>query len=371
MRPEQFLEVAVVQASAPLFDAVSGMEKACRLIVEAGASGARLVVLPEAFVGGYPRGLSFGAVVGSRTREGRNLFARYHEGALEVPGPGIERLGAAARRAKAFVAVGVVEREAGHPGTLYCALLYFGPDGTLLGRHRKLKPTASERLVWGEGDASGLTVLDTPFGRVGGLICWENYMPLARAALQRMGVTVHLAPTADARPAWQATMVHVAVEGRAFVLGCNQVTTKGDYPADLLAHPEIQALPDVLCRGGSVIVSPLGDVVAGPVWDEERILRARLDLREVVRARLDFDAAGHYARPDVFRFEVPGLPEPISCRPASEEGAPAGGTDPRTRSRSTPASAASSPAAAPPRRRRTPGRGSRRRPPASRRPGSP
>ena len=308
---ERFLEVAAVQASSPLFDSRKAVEKACRLIEEAAGSGARLVLLPEAFIGGYPRGLSFGTVVGSRSGEGRDLYARYHEGALEVPGPGVERLGAAAAKAKAYVAVGAVERAAGHPGTLYCSLLYFGPDGSLLAKHRKLKPTGAERLVWGEGDATGLVTVDTPHGRIGGLICWENYMPLARAALHRQGVTIHLAPTADARPSWQATMVHIALEGRAFVVGCNQVTTRRDLPAELLSHPEIQGLPEVLCRGGSVIVSPLGEVLAGPVWDEERILRARLDLREIARARYDFDPAGHYDRPDVFRFEVPGIPLPV------------------------------------------------------------
>ncbi len=310
---ENVLEVAVVQAGSLLFDGAGCVDKACRLVGEAAATGARLVLLPEAFIGGYPRGLSFGAVVGSRSAEGRELWERYHAAALEIPGPGVERLGAAAAVAKAFVAVGAIERDAGRPGTLYCSLLYFGPDGALLGRHRKLKPTASERLVWGEGDASGLTVLDTPYGRVGGLICWENYMPLARAALYERGVGVYLAPTADARPAWQATMVHIALEGRVFVLGCNQFTTKSTYPADLLDHPEIKGLPDVLCRGGSVIVSPLGEVLAGPLWGEEGILRARLDLRDIVRARFDFDPAGHYARPDIFAFAVPGMPEPVQC----------------------------------------------------------
>ena len=211
-------------------------------------------------------------------------------------------------------------------------------------------------------------MLETPFGRIGGLICWENYMPLARAALQRQGVTIHLAPTADARPGWQSTMVHIALESRAFVLGCNQVTTKRDYPTELLALPEIAALPDVLCRGGSVVVSPLGEVLAGPVWDEERILRARLNLRETARARFDFDPAGHYARPDVFRFDVPGAPEPVRVDARTAEASAA----PRTRSPWTPASAAPSPAdASPSRPRRTPGTGSRPRRPASRRRASP
>jgi nitrilase len=305
------LEVAVVQAGSLLFDGPACVDKACHLIAEAAAMGARLVLLPEAFLGGYPRGLSFGAVVGSRSSEGRELWARYHAAALEIPGPGMERLSAAAAAAKAYVAVGAIERDAGLPGTLYCSLLYFAPDGTLLGRHRKLKPTASERLVWGEGDASGLICIDTLYGRIGGLICWENYMPLARAAMYRQGVGIYLAPTADARLVWQSTMVHVALEGRAFVLGCNQFVTKAMYPSDLVKQPEIASFPDVLCKGGSVIVSPLGEVLAGPLWGEEGILYARLDLQDIVRARLDFDPAGHYARPDVFVFDVPGMPAPV------------------------------------------------------------
>jgi nitrilase len=317
------LEVAVVQAGSLLFEGPACVDKACRLIAEAGAMGAELVLLPEAFIGGYPRGLSFGAVVGSRSSEGRDLWARYHAAAIEIPGPGIERLGAAAASAKAYVAVGAIERDSGRPGTIYCSLLYFGPDGTLLGRHRKLRPTASERVVWGEGDATGLVCLDTPYGRIGGLICWENYMPLARAAMYRQGVGIYLAPTADARLVWQSTMVHVALEARAFVLGCNQFVTKGMYPADVVTRPEIAELPNVLCKGGSVIVSPLGEVLAGPLWGEEGILRARLDLRDIVRSRLDFDADGHYARPDIFTFDVPGMPEPVPC---GSRGSPGVGT---------------------------------------------
>jgi nitrilase len=310
---EDILEVAVVQAGSLVFDGPGCVEKACHLIGEAGSMGARLVLLPEAFIGGYPRGLSFGTVVGNRSPEGRELWARYHAASLEIPGPGMEQLSAAAAAAKVYVAVGVIERDAGRAGTIYCSLLYFAPDGAFLGRHRKLKPTASERLVWGEGDASGLISLDTPYGRVGGLICWENYMPLARAAMYRQGLGIYLAPTADARPVWQATMVHIALEARAFVLGCNQFFTKAMYPVDLLRQPEFRGLPDLLCEGGSVIVSPLGEVIAGPLWGEEGILRARLNLRDIVRARFDFDAIGHYARPDVFRFDVPGMPEPVRC----------------------------------------------------------
>ena len=190
----------------------------------------------------------------------------------------------------------------GHPvpdrvatgGTLYCTILYFGPDGALLGKHRKLKPTGSERLIWGEGDASTLTVLETPLGRLGGLICWENYMPQARLAMYAQGVELYVAPTADARDSWQATMRHIALEGRCFVLGCNQFVTKSMHPADLPCLDELAAQPEVMCRGGSVIVGPLGDVLAGPLYDAEGILTADLDLGEIVRARLDFDVVGHY-----------------------------------------------------------------------------
>jgi nitrilase len=301
--------VAVAQAAPRLFDREGTVEKAQRLIAEAAAAGAQVIVFPEAFIPAYPRGLSFGAVVGSRTAEGRRLFERYWANAVDVPSPAVAQLGAAAREAGAYVVMGVIERETrGARGTLYCAVLYFGPDGRLLGKHRKLKPTAAERLIWGEGDGSTLTVIDTPFGRMGGLICWENYMPLARAALYEKGVELYVAPTADSRDAWQATARHIALEGRCFFLGCNQFVTRSMYPADLPGFDELAAQPEIMCRGGSVIVSPLGDVVAGPLWDQEGILYADLDMGEIARARFDFDVTGHYARPDVFTLLVNSKP---------------------------------------------------------------
>jgi nitrilase len=199
----------------------------------------------------------------------------------------------------------VIERDTDTSGgTLYCTLLYFGPDGSLLGKHRKLKPTAAERLIWGEGDGSTLTAIRTGFGVMGGLICWENYMPLARMAMYGQGVELYLAPTADSREVWQATMRHIALEGRCFVLGCNQFVTKAMYPDDLEGIEELESQPEVMCRGGSVIVSPLGEVLAGPLYDEEGILYAELDMGEVVRGKFDFDVVGHYARPDVFKLVV-------------------------------------------------------------------
>jgi nitrilase len=299
------VRTAVIQAAPILFDREATVAKSCELIAKAGKMDADLIVFPEAFIPAYPRGLSFGMVVGSRTDEGRQMWQRYFANAVDVPSPATERIGEAAQAANAYVVMGVIERAG---GTLYCTMLYFGRDGRLLGKHRKLKPTGSERLIWGEGDGSTLTVIDTEFGKVGGLICWENYMPLARMAMYSQGVDIYLAPTADSRDSWQATMQHIALEGRCFVLGCNQFVTKTMYPADLLESEELASQPEVMCRGGSVIVSPVGQIMAGPLYGEEGILCADLDMGEVVRSKLDFDVVGHYARPDVFSFKVIGNP---------------------------------------------------------------
>ena len=301
----QRLKVAVVQASSILFNCEATIEKTCRLILEAARQDAKLILFPEAFIPAYPRGLSFGAVVGSRSSSGRRTWQRYWENAIDVPGPAIESIGETVREAGVYLAIGVIERDTQFSqGTLYCTLLYFSPDGELLGKHRKLKPTGSERLIWGEGDGSTLTVLDTEVGKIGGLICWENYMPLARMAMYSKGVEIYLAPTADARDSWQYTLRHIACEGRCFVLGCNQFLTKEMYPDDLEDLDELDQHPDVMCRGGSVIISPFGDVLAGPLYDKEGMLFADLDLNEVVRGKYDFDVVGHYARPDVFQLVV-------------------------------------------------------------------
>jgi nitrilase len=305
------VQVAIVQAAPVLFDREATVEKACQLTVEAAAQGTKLILFPEAFIPAYPRGLSFGTVVGSRSPAGRRTWQRYWANAVDVPGPATEALGAAARQVRAYLAIGVIERDKQFSrGTLYCTLLYFGPDGRLLGKHRKLKPTAAERLIWGEGDGSTLTVLETEIGRIGGLICWENYMPLARMVMYSKGVELYLAPTADARDTWQATLRHIACEGRCFVLGCNQFVTKAMYPADLEGREELADQPEVMCRGGSAIISPLGEVLAGPLYDQEGTLFADLDLAEVVRAKFDFDVVGHYARPDVFQVSVSERPMP-------------------------------------------------------------
>jgi len=305
MSRNEAVKAAVVQAAPVPFDTAATVERVVSRIGEAAARGAGLIVFPEAYVGGYPWGLAFGTAVGGRSTAGRRTWERYWNGAVDLDGPWVDALSEAARDADAYVVVGVIERDGTYSrGTLYCTLLYFGPDGALLGKHRKLKPTAAERLIWGEGDGSTLTTVDAPFGRVGGLICWENYMPLARMAMYARGVEIYLAPTADARPRWQSTLQHIALEGRCFVLGCNQYVTRDMYPDDLEIADELLDWPETLCRGGSAVYSPMGEPLAEPLFDAEGILYAELDPGELARSKFDFDVTGHYARPDVFDLRV-------------------------------------------------------------------
>jgi len=305
MAKADMVRVAVVQPDGVFFDVERTVASACDWIRRAGEGGRDLILLPEAFIGGYPWGLAFGTAVGGRTEEGRTLWARYRAHSIEVPGPATAAIGEAAREVGSYVVIGVVERDPTYGGgTLFCTMLYFGPDGQFLGKHRKLKPTAGERYIWGEGDGSTLTTVKTPHGVLGGLICWENYMPLARMAMYAKGVQIYMAPTADARDRWQATMRHIATEGRCYVLGSNQFVTRSHYPDEAEIQAELENKPEVLCPGGSVIVSPHGDVLAGPLLGESGMLVAELDLSEVARAKFDFDVVGHYARPDVFRLEV-------------------------------------------------------------------
>ena len=308
MRKEPF-DAAVVQAGSVLFDTASTIEKFHDLARDAASGGARLIVFPEAFVGGYPKGSHFGAPVGSRSAEGRDLFRRYFEAAIDVPGPETEKMARLARELSADIVVGCIERAAPEEGggTLYCTALVFSAEGRFLGKRRKLMPTAAERLIWGFGDGSTLGAFDGGAGRIGAVICWENYMPMLRMSQYAQGVQFYCAPTVDDRESWAGTMRTIALEGRAFVLSACQFMKRGDAPGDF--HPIQGEDPSaVLINGGSVIVSPLGAILAGPHYGEEKILRAALDPADIARGKMDFDVAGHYARSDIFSLQIDAAP---------------------------------------------------------------
>jgi nitrilase len=239
----------------------------------------------------------------SDPRAGR-AFERLAANAVEVPGPATDAIARAAKKARAHLCVGVNERS--KTGTLYCALLLFGPGGELLQARRKLVPTHDERMVWGHGEAKAPQAVETEHGPIGQLTCWENYMPLARFSLYQGGERIHLAPTADSSDGWQATIRHIALEGRVFVIAVNQYVTRAMYPADFELKEALLQAPEVLCRGGSAIVAPDGRYLAGPLYGEEGMLVAELDMGEVTRARQLLDVAGHYSRPDVFTLGTRG-----------------------------------------------------------------
>lgn len=297
-------KVAVIQDAPVAFDINATMEKVARLVAEAASQGAQIIVFPEAFLGGYPKGADFGARVGMRSPAGRGWFSRYWNGAIDVPGPITHQLGQIAKQHKMAIVIGVIEREG---GTLYCSALYVGADGRLLGKHRKTMPTAMERLIWGFGDGSTLAVAETEIGqsnvKLGAVICWENYMPLLRTAMYAQGIQLYCAPTVDDRDSWIPTMRHIASEGRCFVLSSCQFARRSDFPAD---YEPIQGndLQTVLIRGGSCIVNPFGEVLAGPVYNEAAILTAELDLDLIAQGKYDLDVVGHYARPDIFQLTV-------------------------------------------------------------------
>lgn len=294
------LKVAVVQTSTEGTDTEATIKKAEDLIAECGNMGVNVAVFPEAFIGGYPKGADFQICLGMRRPGTREEFRNYASRAISVPGPETERLGAAARKAGTFITIGVIERVR---GTLYCTALFFGPDGALLGKHRKTLPTAGEKLIWGQGDGSTLTAVDTPWGPMGAVICWENYVPLLRAAMYSKGVTIYCAPTIDDRDTWAGSMQHVALEGRCFVLSACPYTPRKKLPDDI--RNTITDEPDeVLLRGGSVIVGPLGNILAGPDFSGEKILTAEIDTDDIIRAQFDHDVNGHYSRPDIFKLVV-------------------------------------------------------------------
>ena len=314
--PKAIVKAAVVQAAPVMFDMDRTLAKLAELAREAATQGADIAVFPEAFVGGYPKGLDFGARLGSRSPEGREDFRRYYESAIALPGPQSASLAATARDNRLHLVVGVIERSG---ATLYCTALMYGPDGRLLGKHRKVMPTAMERLVWGFGDGSTLTVVDSDVGRVGSVICWENYMPMLRMAMYAQGVEIYCAPTVDDRETWLPTMRTIALEGRCFVLSACQFLRRSDCPPDYAAIQGDDPAT-VLIRGGSCIVDPLGNVLAEPRFGEEAIRFAELDRRVLARGKYDLDVAGHYARPDIFKLTINARPmQPVDFQSEASE----------------------------------------------------
>lgn len=293
-------KVAVAQFGSVAFDPQSTTQKAINAINQAASNDAELIVFPEAFLGTYPKGLTFGSPIGKRTENGRDEYLRYWEGAVALDGPEVTEIASAAHEHGIFVVLGIIER-AGR--ALYCTAVMIDGSGTIVGHHRKVMPTAAERLVWGFGDGSTLPVVESPAGSIGAVICWENYMPLLRASMYAQGVEIYCAPTADDRDTWVVSMQHIALEGRCFVISACQVMRRSDYPEDYDCAIKATG-DDLLMRGGSLIVAPTGEIIAGPIYGEECILYAEIDRSEIIRQSLDFDVSGHYARPEIFELQV-------------------------------------------------------------------
>jgi len=299
-------KVCLIQDSPVFFDKTKTLEKVEALTKKYAKESCKLIVFPESFVPGYPRGFNFGATVGSRTPEGRALYNEYHQHSFDTQSDDLKKMEQLAQSHNVYLVLGVTEKD-GTSGSLYCSMLYISPTDGLLGVHRKIKPTGTERIVWAEAAGEYLTTYQTKIGKLGGLICWENYMPLARMSMYSKGVEIYIAPTADARKEWTATMVHIALEGRCFVLGCNQYFTKSMVPEK---HQKLVVNePKVMSAGGSIIVSPLGKIIAGPLFNSSGALIAELDLDEIKESKLDFDVIGHYARNDIFQLNVLNQPE--------------------------------------------------------------
>ncbi|MFL5910090.1 MAG: carbon-nitrogen hydrolase family protein [Gaiellaceae bacterium] len=300
---DRAVTVACVQAEPVILDRERTLDKLEGLAAEAAGKGAELVVFPETFVPVYPSSRWAKAFAGWQNDGAKETFARIAQNSVAIGSPSEQRLAACARELGIWLVTGVNEVEAERPGTIYNALLYHAPDGSLALHHRKLVPTNHERLIWGQGDGRGLNAVETGFGRVGGLICWENYMPLARFALYESGVEIYVASTADDADAWQSTLVHIARESRSYVVSPSAFQRASSYPDDFSLASELEGV-GILGRGGSAILAPDGSYLAGPLYDEEGILYAELDPSRLLAERQRFDPVGHYHRPDVLRLGV-------------------------------------------------------------------
>ena len=294
--------IAVIQAAPVLFDKDACVEKAIRLIHEAADSKAELIVFPELFIPCYPVGLTFGFRVGSRREDGRADWKRYYDNSVMADGPEMGRIIEVAKARKVYVSIGYSERDAVGV-TIYNSNLFISPEGETV-NHRKIKPTGSERVVWGDGNKDCFPIMDTPWGPMGSMICWESYMPLARVALYQKGITLYISANTNDNPEWQDTVRHIAIEGHVYFVNCDMFFTRDMYPSDLNAQDEIAKLPEIVCRGGSNVIDPFGHPVTETLWDQEGILYADLEMQKVPASRMEFDAVGHYARPDLLDLHV-------------------------------------------------------------------
>jgi nitrilase len=303
--------VAAVQAAPVFMDRDATVAKACDLIREAGSEGARVIVFPEAYIPAYPDWVWAVPAGDSDTLD--ELYGQLLKNSVTIPSDTTDDLCAAAREASAYVVMGMNERNAEASGSsLYNTLLYINDSGTIMGKHRKLVPTGGERLIWAQGDGSTLQVFDTPYGRLSGLICWENYMPLARYTLYAWGIQLYVASTWDRGDGWQATLRHIALEGRVHVISCCMAIRTSDIPDFFSIKRRFYADRDEWINvGRSAIVNPHGDLIAGPLEKDEGILYAQIDPREARGSRFSLDVAGHYARPDVFELVVHGGMHPM------------------------------------------------------------
>lgn len=292
--------IAVVQAAPVLFNKGACLVKALALIEEAAGHGAELIVFPELFIPGYPYGMTFGFTVGSRTEDGRRDWKRYYDASILADGEEAQALAEAAKKHGVYLSIGISERDP-VTATLYNSNLMISPEGVIM-NHRKLKPTGSERVVWGDADRDFFPVMDTPWGPMGSMICWESYMPLARCALYQKGVTLYISPNTNDNPEWQDTIRHIAIEGHCYFINCDMFFTKDTYPGDLAGADEVRRLPETVCRGGSCVIDPSGHAVTDVLWDREGILYAELDMQKVPASRMEHDVCGHYARPDVLKL---------------------------------------------------------------------
>lgn len=300
---EKNCKVALVQAAPVMFNKDATIDKVVQEILEAGKQDVNLIVFPESFIPCYPYGMTFGFTIGNRNEEGRKDWKVYYDNSVIVPSTDTDRIAKAAGEVHAYVSIGITERDI-NTCTLYCTNLIFSPDGKLAYKHRKLKPTGAERFIWGDGYEGGFPIIDTPFGNMGSLICWENYMPLARVALYEKGVTLYLAPNTNNNEEWQTTIRHIALEGHCYVINVNQYVTKDMYPDIFHCPDEIAKLPDKVLTGGSCIVDPFGHYVKDPVWDKEEIIYIAIDMDKVPLSRMEFDGTGHYSRPDVLELVI-------------------------------------------------------------------